>query len=83
MTRCDTCGNDYANSFAVTTASGENYTFDSIECAAQAVAPACGHCGCRILGHGIEAADGIYCCANCARATGADAVDNVRAGGGR
>lgn len=32
----------------------------------------CDTCGndCRILGHGIEANQGIYCCAHCAREAG-------------
>jgi hypothetical protein len=34
---------------------GQLYTFDSFECAIQALAPTCEHCGCRILGHGVEA----------------------------
>ena len=42
-------------------------TFDSIECAAAQLAPECAHCGCRILGHGIETPEAIFCCAHCAR----------------
>ena len=69
MAVCTVCGNDYDKSFDVVKA-GKKYTFDSIECAAHAIAPTCDHCGCRILGHGIEG-DGIfYCCANCARKSG-------------
>ena len=77
MAACDVCGNDYDKSFEVLKA-GKRYVFDSIECAAQAIAPTCDHCGCRILGHGIEA-DGIFfCCANCARNAGEkDARDRV------
>lgn len=78
MSRCDTCGNEYAGGFTVILAGGEQYTFDSFECAAEKVAPRCEHCGCRILGHGIEGPSGIYCCAHCARLAGdADAVDNT------
>ena len=36
-----------------------SYTFDSFECAIQKLAPTCAHCGCRILGHGIEEADTV------------------------
>src|SRR5438034_1071911 len=44
-------------------------TFDSFECAIHAVAaPACEHCGCRIIGHGVEADGRMFCCANCAKA---------------
>jgi hypothetical protein len=49
---------------------GRSYTFDSLECAAQALAPKCEHCGCRILGHGVEQDRSIFCCAHCAREKG-------------
>ncbi len=58
MPTCDTCGNDYDKAFTVTTVTGDQYTFDSIECAAQKLAPNCTHCGVRILGHGLEATSG-------------------------
>ncbi len=78
MPVCDVCGNNYARAFQVTTASGDQYTFDSLECAASKIAPTCTHCDCRILGHGIETPAGIYCCAHCARHAGAKgAVDNT------
>jgi hypothetical protein len=54
MARCDVCGNDYPLSFEVTTFDGKRAIFDSIECAAHRLAPTCAHCGCRILGHGIQ-----------------------------
>jgi hypothetical protein len=77
MAKCDVCGNDYARSFQII-AQGATYTFDSFECAIQRLAPSCGHCGCRIIGHGIEAGDAIYCCAHCARHEGVTAaVDNT------
>ena len=28
--------------------------------------PACGHCGCRVIGHGKEERGTIYCCEKCA-----------------
>jgi len=66
MAICDTCGNDYDKAFQVTK-SGETMTFDSFECAIAAMAPTCVHCGCRVIGHGVEAEGGkIYCCAHCA-----------------
>lgn len=76
MARCDVCGNDYDKTFTVTTPEGATKVFDSIECAAHAIAPTCAHCGCRILGHGVEADDQIFCCAACARQVG---VRKVRA----
>jgi hypothetical protein len=78
MAKCDMCGNDYQRSFQVI-AQGATHTFDSFECAIQKLAPTCAHCGCRVIGHGIEAANGtIYCCAHCARKLGVvEAVDNT------
>ncbi|MCV0397227.1 MAG: hypothetical protein K5872_14805 [Rhizobiaceae bacterium] len=73
MATCDQCGNDYDKSFNVTTADG-TYTFDSFECAIQKLAPTCAHCGCRIVGHGVEQDDIIYCCAHCASREGANEV---------
>jgi hypothetical protein len=69
MARCDVCGNDYDKSFTVTMA-GQTYVFDSFECAIQALAPKCEHCGCRIIGHGVEKDDVIFCCVHCAEANG-------------
>lgn len=74
MASCDVCGNDYDKAFTVTTPDGVSRTFDSIECAAHEIAPACAHCGCRVLGHGVEAGDRVFCCASCARKAGADSV---------
>jgi hypothetical protein len=81
MSVCETCGNDYHRPIVVTL-DGVEHVFDSFECAIHALAGNCVHCGCRIIGHGIEAADGVwYCCAHCARAAGeATARDNVTAG---
>lgn len=69
MAKCEVCGNDYDKSFDVIT-KGQTHTFDSFECAISAVAPQCEHCHCRIIGHGVEAAGKIFCCANCARTAG-------------
>jgi hypothetical protein len=52
----------------------ETHTFDSFECAIHAMAPTCEHCGCRVIGHGVEAEGGIFCCAQCARQSGVDAL---------
>ncbi|MEO7761052.1 MAG: hypothetical protein ABIS68_03970 [Casimicrobiaceae bacterium] len=70
MARCDHCGNDYDKSFTVTIANS-THTFDSFECAIHVLAPACHHCACRIIGHGVEDAAGrFFCCANCAEKAG-------------
>ncbi|MCA1008352.1 hypothetical protein LCL87_21805 [Rhodococcus hoagii] len=77
MATCDTCGNDYDKAFTVVMGDRRG-VFDSFECAAHAMAPVCGHCGCRILGHGVEDESRIFCCANCARMAGHEQlVDRV------
>jgi hypothetical protein len=70
---CEVCGNDYDKAFSITIA-GEAHVFDSFECAIQKLAPRCGHCNCRILGHGMEASGAMFCCAHCARAAGREGV---------
>jgi hypothetical protein len=67
---CEVCGNAYDKAFRVVLG-GKSHTFDSFECAIQALAPACGHCNCRIVGHGVEAGERIFCCAHCAKLSGA------------
>lgn len=73
MARCEVCGNDYDLAFEVI-AAGQSHVFDSFECAIHKLAPICDHCGCKIVGHGIEAKGTFYCCANCARAEGAKGI---------
>jgi hypothetical protein len=73
MATCSVCGNDYDKAFQISR-SGKSQTFDSFECAIHALAPVCAHCGCRIIGHGIEDRNAIYCCAHCARAHGVSGV---------
>lgn len=73
---CSTCGNKYDKAFAVTTHDGGQYVFDSIECAVHRIAPECAHCGCRVLGHGVEANGTVYCCASCARQAGAGSLQD-------
>jgi hypothetical protein len=65
MAKCDVCGNDYDKSFTVTIA-GKMHVFDSFECAIHALAPGCQHCGCKVIGHGVEKDGAIYCCVHCA-----------------
>jgi hypothetical protein len=69
MMRCETCGNEYDKAFEVVMA-GKAHTFDSFECAIQALAPRCAHCDCRVIGHGIEANGKMFCSANCAAQSG-------------
>ena len=77
MGRCEVCGNEYDLAFEVVTA-GVRHVFDCFECAIHALAPICEHCGCKMIGHGVEAGGRFYCCGHCAHATGNQAiVDHV------
>jgi Rieske Fe-S protein len=67
---CEVCGNDYDKAFEVRL-NGGTHVFDSFECAIHALAPVCEHCGCRVIGHGVETDGRIFCCAHCASAVGA------------
>ena len=69
MARCEVCGNEYDKSFEVSLG-GETHVFDSFECAIHSLAPTCEHCGCRIIGHGVEANGRMFCCASCAEHAG-------------
>jgi hypothetical protein len=71
MPVCDQCGNDYDKAFTVTL-DGRTWTFDSFECAIQAIAPICDHCECRVIGHGVESDGVMYCCAHCAEQEGVE-----------
>ncbi len=62
--QCETCGNDYDKAFKIVRDDGSVHVFDCFECAIHALAPTCGHCGCRVIGHGVETME-IYCCAHC------------------
>jgi hypothetical protein len=69
MKSCEVCGNDYDKSIAVTVG-GHTHVFDSFECAIHALAPRCAHCGCKVIGHGVEQQGVIYCCVHCAKHSG-------------
>ncbi len=56
MATCEVCGNEYDKTFEVRRG--------------HALAPVCEHCGCRVIGHGVEADERIFCCANCAERAG-------------
>jgi hypothetical protein len=79
MATCVVCGNDYEGAFQVSI-DGRTYVFDSFECAIHRLAPTCQHCGCRVIGHGVQAGKQIFCCAACAGSTGAEGLrDHVPA----
>ena len=69
MAKCEICENEYDKTFEVI-AGGKSHIFDSFECAIHALAPACPHCQCRIIGHGVEQGGQIFCCVHCARGDG-------------
>ncbi len=70
MGRCEGCGNQYDKSFKIIDSNNTQHIFDSFECAINMMAPQCLHCGCKVLGHGVEASGRIYCCEHCSRASG-------------
>jgi hypothetical protein len=83
MERCEVCGNEYDKSISIL-CGGKKHVFDSFECAIHALAPTCEHCGCKVLGHGVEHEGAIFCCASCARQAGVEGVaDRVETVGAR
>lgn len=70
MDRCEVCGNEYDKAFQVIAAGGDRHVFDSFECATHALAPRCAHCGCTVLGHGVEHEGRFFCCEHCVRMDG-------------
>lgn len=77
MPQCEVCKNDYDKTFVVTR-NGRSHTFDCFECAIFRLAPECTQCGCKIIGHGIEANGSFYCCAHCSKRSGVyEARDRV------
>ncbi|MFW6067319.1 MAG: hypothetical protein ACOC97_03205 [Myxococcota bacterium] len=73
MTRCATCGNEYDGGFEIVV-NGERHAFDCFECAIHRLAPTCGSCGIRVLGHGVQAGDRVFCSSHCARQQGVSGV---------
>jgi hypothetical protein len=69
MARCEICGNEYRKMLEIRY-QGRVGNFDSFECAIHGMAPTCEHCGCRVIGHGVELGERIFCCANCAQMVG-------------
>jgi hypothetical protein len=69
MNQCEVCGNDYDKNLEIVV-NGISHYYDCFECAIHALAPGCDHCGCKIIGHGVEAGGTFYCCAHCASEKG-------------
>lgn len=68
--KCENCGNDYSKPFKVMMPGQGEHVFDSFECAINVLAPKCAHCGTKIIGHGLQSGETMYCCAHCAQASG-------------
>ncbi|HEY0857290.1 MAG TPA: hypothetical protein VGE16_09540 [Albitalea sp.] len=75
MARCDMCGNDYDRTFQLIK-EGKTWTFDSFECAIHMCAPTCARCGCRVVGHGVQDGETIYCCVHCAENAGSQGLSD-------
>jgi len=78
MAQCEVCGNEYDRTFQVQM-QDQVHVFDSFECAVHALAPACKHCGCRVMGHGVQVGGSIFCCAHCARHAGEQGLADRKA----
>lgn len=74
LVTCEMCGNESEKPLVVTY-QGQTYTFDSFECAIEAIAPHCKICSCPIPGHGFEQDGDVFCSAYCANASGAEDLD--------
>jgi Rieske Fe-S protein len=73
MSRCATYGGEYDQTMDIRL-NGVTSTYDCFECAIHALAPTCEHCGCRVIGHGVEREGKIFCCNHCAKQTGVHVV---------
>jgi hypothetical protein len=69
MAKCDVCGNDYEMAFTATT-KDRRHSFDSFEGTIHSPAPNCGHCGCKVIGHGVEDGGIVFCCVHGAQQFG-------------
>src|SRR4051812_37221782 len=69
MGTCHTCGNQYDDTLQIEF-HGKRYEFDCFECAIHALAPECYHCDTRVIGHGVQVGEKMFCCAHCARMDG-------------
>lgn len=67
--QCAVCGNEYDKLIEITQ-NGKTDLYDCFECAIHALAPECDSCGLKVIGHGVEAGNTIFCSAHCARKEG-------------
>lgn len=73
--KCHVCGNEYDKPLEIAVDGGTR-SYDCFECAIHDLAPTCANCGVKIVGHGVQAADTMYCGAHCAQAQGAAALQD-------
>lgn len=67
--RCESCGNDYDKPLIIEYR-GQEHVYDCFECAIAGLAPVCTNCGIRVIGHGTESNNEIFCSAHCAEQKG-------------
>lgn len=72
--QCEVCGNEYSHAFTIVR-DEERFVFDCFECAIHALAPTCANCGCKIVGHGVDHDEEIFCCNHCLRMAAGDVDD--------
>lgn len=77
MAVCEICGHEDDAMFTITRG-GISSTFDSFECAIHAMAPRCGRCRCRVLGHGVKSGSTLYCCDHCAQQASVQELASAR-----
>jgi hypothetical protein len=79
MSRCEVCGIDY-NKAITATQQGTPHKFDRFKCAIHDLALNCNHCGCRVIGRGVESRGRIFCGAHCVEELGGDHHSRSRLG---
>ena len=67
MGHCEVCGQAYHRPLVVQQ-DGREHVYDCFQCAIAGMAPACAHCGAKVIGHGMAREGTIYCWAGCADA---------------
>ncbi|MDO9184358.1 MAG: hypothetical protein Q7U04_18225 [Bacteriovorax sp.] len=63
-TRCVNCGLNIEKDY-ILLINGQEFTFDSFECAVNFVAPRCKHCNAIIINSGVEMDGEIFCNSQC------------------
>ncbi len=53
------------------------HIFD-FECAIHLRAPECHHCGCKLIGNGVEKKGNVFCCRHCADHSGYDVYKRTK-----